>query len=118
MVPAFYLGVEGVSWASCADCISVPLQDVGRHQSPSVYSTGRQLISHQPHGVLRRKTGVVVTNKGHAVAFGVVSVCVGSLIEPAPAFVDVSISASNKASKEFYFECSGYLQHLEVILKR
>ncbi|MEQ2205337.1 hypothetical protein XENOCAPTIV_019388, partial [Xenoophorus captivus] len=91
--------------------------DVGGHQSPSAYCAGRQLISHQPHGVLRRKTGCVISNKGHAIAFGVVSGCVGSLPEPASALVDVPVISSNKALEECNYKFSVYLRHVEVILR-
>ncbi len=95
--PASDLIIESISGAGSAHHLSVPLQDEVGHQPPAADSAGRQLISHQPHGMLGGQIGDVVSDEGNAIAFGVVPVGVGSLPEPASALVDVPVSACDEA---------------------
>lgn len=100
MLPAGDLFVESISRAGRGHHLSVPLHAVVGYESPTTDSAGRQLIFHQPDGVLGGQPGGVVSDEGHAVAFCVVSIRVCSLPEPASALVDVPIRTSNEASGE------------------
>lgn len=95
--PSSDLIIESLSRTGRVHHLSVPLQGEVGHQSPTTDSAGRQLIPHQPHGMLGRQTGGVVSDEGNPVADGVVSQGVCSLPEPASALVDVPVRARHEA---------------------
>lgn len=95
--PASDLIIESIPGTGSVHHLSVPLQGEVSYQSPTTDSAGCQLISHEPHGILGRQTGHVVSDEGNTVASGVVSEGVGSLPVPASALVDVPIRACDEA---------------------
>lgn len=92
--------IKRVSRTGSVDHLSVPLQNKVGYQSATTDGTGRQPLSHQPHGMLGGQTVAVVSNEGDAVTHGVVSQSVGPLPVPAATHVDVAVRACDKASGE------------------
>ncbi|TNN57836.1 hypothetical protein EYF80_031918 [Liparis tanakae] len=90
-------GDESVAGTGSAHHLSVALQHEVGDQSPAADGAGRQLIPHQPHGMLGGNRGAVVADEGNPVAHGVVSQGVGPLPEPAAALVDVPVGARDEA---------------------
>lgn len=95
--PSVDLCVEGISRAGSVDQLPVPMQGEGGNQSLATDGAGCQPISHQLHGVLGRQAGGIVANKGDPVAFGVVTLSVGSLPGPPSAFIEIAVRACHEA---------------------
>lgn len=112
MFPGFDLVIEGISWTRSVHHLPVPLQGEVGLQTPTTDCTRGQVVSNKIHGMLRWQTACVVSNKGDAIAYRVVSEGVGSLPEPASALVDVSVRACNKALR-----APGVLNYWYISLK-
>lgn len=97
VLPASDLIIERVARTGSGHHLSVALQDEVGDQSPAADGAGRQLIPHQPHGVLGGQPDGVVPDEGNPVAHRVVSQGVGPLPQPAPALVDVPVGACDEA---------------------